>query len=71
MAEEETELNPQEPEREWFVLIDGEKEGPIREIDLMRKIRDEEIPGTASVWSPGMNGWRSAVDVPGLNDALP
>ena len=43
--------------RQWYYSEYGEKKGPVRELDLVDRIRHEELPPDALIWTEGMDDW--------------
>ena len=50
-------------EAQWFIKIDGQKEGPYSELDLKRHL---ELTPDTLVWKPGWKEWKPIRDVPEL-----
>lgn len=51
--------------KEWFILIDGNKEGPFSYLDLKR---DRRLTWETLVWKQGFKKWLPIKDVPELSD---
>ncbi len=49
--------------KEWFLLVGSEKEGPFTLNELLGK---REFNCESWVWKPGMKEWKRAKDVPEL-----
>lgn len=50
----------------WFVLVDGEREGPLPLEEVRRRVVDGALGPSTWVWADGMPEWRRARRVPAL-----
>jgi hypothetical protein len=48
----------------YYVIIDGNRIGPLSQVDLSEMIADKKIDSSTYVWKPGMMGWKMASEVP-------
>jgi len=52
------------PPSRWFVVRGGEPVGPLSPGSLLRELGTETAPGEVLVWTPALEGWRPASEVP-------
>ena len=45
-------------ERKWYLVIDGEADGPYDERDLDVKFRTGELTSSLLAWCEGMTEWK-------------
>ena len=58
---------PQQPIASiYYVAIDGQQTGPLRESELMELIRDKKVSKDTLVWMPGMTTWLPIEKVPAI-----
>lgn len=56
---------PQQPIASiYYVAIDGQQTGPLRESELMELIRDKRVSKDTLAWMPGMATWLPIEKVP-------
>jgi hypothetical protein len=49
-----------QPERTWFYLLAGEREGPISDSAMRAMVRDGVVDPGSPVWTDGMAAWDAA-----------
>jgi hypothetical protein len=59
-------MNMQSDRHTWFVLLDGQRRGPIAYDDLARAAKEGLISGDTPVWRAGWKNWHPARSVKGL-----
>jgi hypothetical protein len=59
-------MNTQSDRYKWFVLIDGQRRGPLTYDDLMRAAKEGLIAAETPVWRSGWKNWHPARSVKGL-----
>jgi hypothetical protein len=59
-------LPPTDAEREWHVLLSGERRGPYTQKALYDVLETHPAGWRSPVWRPGMRGWRPAREVAAL-----
>lgn len=58
---------PQQPLASiYYVAIDGQQTGPLRESELMELIRDKKVSKDTLAWMPGMTTWLPIEKVPAI-----
>lgn len=58
---------PQQPIASiYYVAIDGQQTGPLRESELMELIRDKKVSKDTLAWMPGMATWLPIEKVPAI-----
>jgi hypothetical protein len=58
---------PQQPIASiYYVAIDGQQTGPLRESELMELIRDKKVSKDTLAWMPGMASWLPIEKVPAI-----
>lgn len=58
---------PQQPLASiYYVAIDGQQTGPLRESELMELIRDKKVSKDTLAWMPGMATWLPIENVPAI-----
>lgn len=58
---------PQQPLASiYYVAIDGQQTGPLRESELMELIRDRKVSKDTLAWMPGMATWLPIEKVPAI-----
>lgn len=58
---------PQQPLASiYYVAIDGQQTGPLRESELMELIRDKKVSKDTLAWMPGMTTWLSIEKIPAI-----
>lgn len=58
---------PQQPLASiYYVAIDGQQTGPLRESELMELIRDKKVSKDTLAWMPGMATWLPIERVPAI-----
>ncbi|WP_126976080.1 SPFH domain-containing protein [Frigidibacter oleivorans] len=57
---------PPPPARQWHLAADGAAKGPFPEAELRGMAQSGALTRASMVWSPGMEGWKAAGDVPEL-----
>lgn len=58
---------PQQPLASiYYVAIDGQQTGPLRESELMELIRDKKVSKDTLAWMPGMATWLPIEKVPAI-----
>lgn len=50
----------------YYVAIDGQQTGPLRESELMELIRDKKVSKDTLAWMPGMATWLPIEKVPAI-----
>ncbi len=51
----------------WFYTREGEKIGPVRYVDLQRKVKESGLdPLLDMVWTQGMAEWKPSGEIEGL-----
>ena len=48
----------------FYVIIDGNRVGPLSQVDLSQMVANKKIDSSTYVWKPGMIGWKLASEVP-------
>ena len=56
-AELKASVLPPEFEHEWYVIVDGDRQGPFLENALTSKLEAGELKRATHAWRPGMEGW--------------
>lgn len=51
---------------EWYVVIDGQKVGPLTDSAVQRRLTDGTIKDDTLVWRAGMDGWTRAAEATGI-----
>jgi hypothetical protein len=59
-------MNTQSDRYKWFVLIDGQRRGPLTYDDLTRAAKEGLISADTPVWRSGWKNWHPARSVKGL-----
>jgi hypothetical protein len=59
-------MNTQSDRHTWFVLLDGQRRGPLAYDDLTRAAKEGLISGDTPVWRAGWKNWHPARSVKGL-----
>jgi hypothetical protein len=59
-------MNTQSDRHNWFVLIDGQRRGPLTYDDLTRAAQESLISADTPVWRSGWKNWHPARSVKGL-----
>jgi hypothetical protein len=59
-------MNTQSDRQTWFVLLDGQRRGPLAYDDLTRAAQEGLITGDTPVWRAGWKNWHPARSVKGL-----
>src|SRR5262249_14427630 len=59
-------MNTQSDRYKWFVLIDGQRRGPLMYDDLTRAAKEGLISADTPVWRSGWKNWHPARSVKGL-----
>jgi hypothetical protein len=59
-------MNTQSDRHKWFVLIDGQRRGPLTYDDLARAAKEGLISADTPVWRSGWKNWHAARSVKGL-----
>jgi hypothetical protein len=59
-------MNTQSDRHNWFVLIDGQRRGPLTYDDLTRAAKEGIISADTPVWRAGWKNWHAARSVKGL-----
>jgi predicted Zn finger-like uncharacterized protein len=64
--------SPQDPggEPTWYIVVDGEQQGPLRPIDLSQLFAKGSVGLDSYVWKEGFDDWKAAGDVPELAQVL-
>lgn len=58
---------PQQPIASiYYVAIDGQQTGPLRESELMELIKDKKVSKDTLAWMPGMATWLPIEKVPAI-----
>lgn len=57
-------LNPNQPQRQWYAVIDGNIAGPMDTPQTEQLIRMGKISSDTFLWQPGMAGWTLAREIP-------
>ena len=58
---------PQQPIASiYYVAIDGQQTGPLRESELMEMVRDKKVSKDTLAWMPGMATWLPIEKVPAI-----
>ena len=58
---------PQQPIASiYYVAIDGQQTGPLRESELMELIREKKVSKDTLAWMPGMATWLPIEKVPAI-----
>ena len=53
-------------EKNWFLLINGESDGPHSEADIVARIRSGELGPQTQAYGPGADSWRPLAEIPHL-----
>lgn len=56
--------------REYYIVKDDKVAGPFNEKELARLVEKGDVGNQTFVWSPGMQGWKFAQDLPEVNKIL-
>lgn len=54
---------PPLPQKQIFFAVNGQRQGPVNEDELARKITSGELDGQTMIWQKGMDNWASIADV--------
>lgn len=46
-----------------WIILEGEKIGPLHDFEIRRKISDAELPPTTPAWHDGLDAWRPLVEI--------
>ncbi|MEI6177628.1 MAG: RDD family protein [Verrucomicrobiota bacterium] len=46
-----------------WIILDGEKSGPIHDFDIRKKIESGELPATTPAWHEGLGAWRPLSEI--------
>lgn len=57
---------PQPVTNIYYVAIDGQQNGPLRESELMELIRNKKVTKDSLAWTPGMSSWMPIEKVPAI-----
>ncbi len=52
--------------RQWHYIVDGQQQGPVEEVELVRMFSEGQLPAETMVWAEGMEDWSPANRVEGL-----
>lgn len=55
----------------WFHVEQGERRGPCDLAELTGLLQADKLPYDTHVWTPGMESWTAAADVPEISRKLP
>ncbi|MFC0280864.1 SPFH domain-containing protein [Falsigemmobacter intermedius] len=61
---------PPVPETDWHIAEAGQSKGPFNTEGLKALMAEGRFGRTTQVWSPGMEGWKPAGEVPALSSLL-
>lgn len=56
--------------REYFLAIDGERQGPFREPEILEKIQAGTLPPETLVWYEGLEDWSPLDSIETFRDAI-
>ena len=56
---------------EWYVAVDGQQRGPMREEEVVGRLRSGALGADAYVYGAGMKEWTPVAHVPALARHLP
>lgn len=59
---------PKDGSAEWFVVIEGDQQGPFTADDLKSRFLDGEITAEVFVWKDGMADWDALGSIPEFSD---
>ena len=54
----------------WYIVVDGEQQGPLRPIELSQLFAKGSVGLDSYVWKEGFDDWKAAGDVPELTQVL-
>jgi predicted Zn finger-like uncharacterized protein len=54
----------------WYIVVDGEQQGPLRPIELSQLFAKGSVGLDSYVWKEGFDDWKAAGDVPALVQVL-
>lgn len=57
-------------QREFYIVENEHVAGPFNESELIRLIEKSLVRNDTFCWSPGMNGWNLAEDIPEVNKLI-
>jgi hypothetical protein len=57
-------MNPQTPQRVYYLILEGKQAGPFSETEIARLINDKKVSKETLVWYPGLAGWKTAKNIP-------
>ncbi|MEO0386709.1 MAG: SPFH domain-containing protein [Pseudomonadota bacterium] len=57
---------PPPPERVWHIAENGATEGPFSRADLGKRVQSGQMSRQTLVWTPGIDGWTEAGQIPEL-----
>ena len=46
-----------------WIILDGEKAGPIHDFEIRRKIETRELPATTPAWHEGLDAWKPLIEI--------
>lgn len=58
-----TALPPPLPQKQIFFAVNGQRQGPVNEDELARRITSGELDGQTMIWQKGMDNWAAIADV--------
>lgn len=53
-----------QPQREYYVVVDGAQAGPMNDGELQQLANNGKITADSLVWHRGLSAWKRAGDVP-------
>ena len=60
----------EKPKRQWWVVVDGDEQGPLSTDDITSLIDEGKLIGKSEVWQEGLNDWTTASSVAELKALL-
>lgn len=61
---------PPPPQQVFHIAVNGQSQGPFNLQQVSQGVSSGQITATTLVWSPGMDGWKPASQVPQLSSAF-
>lgn len=63
-------LPPPLPQKQIFFAVNGQRQGPVNEDELARRINSGELDGQTMIWQKGMDSWAPISDVKDYADLV-